>query len=297
MLEPTLVIPAQEDTPSIRFYVNPLYSLYHLLIKEIQSAPEEREPAITEAVNLLARVRNLRSVSGIWPISEQPLTMSSTPQEAMQGLKAAMLESVECLGTALEKAQDTFMNTLWPRRLPAIETALATLRENFASRFPTIIRRQGELLEIEWPAQIDVSLVTDCYAWQGGYSHPLTVDIQHNTGLTLCETIIHEATHVGDVHMLAMQKSSFQDRLIGHLLKSGLKYTEAWNVWHAVIFVSSAQQIRTFIDPDHTDYAKVHDLYAWFKVPNLSMLWDKFISGTISEQAFLDEIARQRQEQ
>ncbi|HZO74128.1 MAG TPA: hypothetical protein VFB60_18135 [Ktedonobacteraceae bacterium] len=150
-------------------------------------------------------------------------------------------------------------------------------------------RRQAELLELSWPEQINAFLVTDCYDPRGAYSHPLTVDISHNVGSTLCETLLHEATHVADVHTSQLGQRSLKNNVMEHLRGTELRLstTKAWNVWHATIFASSAYQVRTHIDPDHIDYALPRNLYAHFGVPGLPTLWERFATQEIDEQEFL----------
>lgn len=290
---PALVIPAQEHSPALHVHGNPLHNLYHYLAREAQRPREERNPATAAAAALMAEVRFPRDVQGLWSTWERPLTTSGTPEEAVRGLTQTMTETADQLGEALRQAESVFRETLWPQRLPKIEAALATLREHFAPHFPAMARGQAALLDLAWPSRIDAFLVTDCYAREGAYSHPLTVGVSQHTGIMLCETLLHEATHVGDVHANIPGKERFGGRLQAYLTKSGLCGRDTWNVWHAVIFAASAEQVRACIAPEHTDYAIAHDLYAYFKVPHLPALWAEFASGVIDEQTFLERLAGQ----
>jgi hypothetical protein len=74
------------------------------------------------------------------------------------------------------------------------------------------------------------------------------------------------------------------------LSSKGLQSFEVWNVWHAIIFASSASQVRTTIDPNHTDYALLHGLYVQFGIPNLPIWWKQLATQAIDEQAFLEGI-------
>lgn len=71
-----------------------------------------------------------------------------------------------------------------------------------------------------------------------------------------------------------------------HLSGRGFK-ANAWNVWHAIIFASSAYQAHTNIDPDHIDYVLPRNLYAQFGVPDLPTWWRRFATQEIDEQEFL----------
>jgi hypothetical protein len=288
----SLVVPGEEQSPSLHVYVNPLYSLYHYLVKEAELPASKRNPATAAAAVLMGRARNQRGVNGIWTIWEQPIAAGGTREEVVQGLGDAMAATVARIGEALGAAEDVFLNPLWPERLPLVEAALATLRADFAPHFSAMARRQGELLGLAWPRRIDAFLVADCYAWQGGYSHPLTLDVSQLKGLELCETLLHEATHVADLYTGGLGRQSLEDRLRARLVEHGIGSTTAWNVWHAVIFAASAQQIRAFINPEHIDYALPRKVYTWLKTPDLPALWEEFSTGAIDEAAFLDAIAK-----
>jgi hypothetical protein len=293
MAELDLLIAPQEGPLSLHIHANPIHNLYHYLAYESQLSREKRNPATASAVALMERARNPWGVHSVWDNWEQSLTRSSTVQDAIEGVSTAMQETVNLLGAALKEAEQVFLDTLWPQRVPLIEAALTTLQKSFVSFFPNIVRQQGNLLELEWPSQIDAFLVTECYAWQGAYSHPLTINVAQKTGLVLCETLLHEITHVGDIHTLMIGKESFRDRLITYLTKRSITRQKAWDCWHGIIFASSAQQIRTFVHPQYIDYAQTRALYTWLEMPNLPVLWENFAEGRITEQEFIDAIGRQ----
>jgi hypothetical protein len=202
-----------------------------------------------------------------------------------------MTQTAEQIETALTQAE-LFRETLWPQRATQLAEAASTIQKDLAPHFATMARQQAELLELSWPDQIDAFLVTDCYDPRGAYSHPLTVDISHNVGSTLCETLLHEATHVADVHTSHLGQHTLRNKVIEHLRGTGLHLsaTQAWNVWHAIIFASSAYQVHTNIDPDHTDYALPRNLYAQFGVADLPTWWRRFAAQEIDEQEFLEGV-------
>lgn len=289
----SLAISAAERSPALHVRVNPTYALYHYLVREAQRRPDERHPATREAAALMQEARTPLGLHGHWDSWEQPLAAGDTVGEATRGLREAMASTADQLGAALARAERPFRDALWPRRLPLVEEALLTLRERLAPHFPAMARRQAETFGFTWPPRIDAFLVTDCYDRPGAYSHPLTVDVAHNTGLELCETVLHEATHVGDVHTNILGGESLQHRLIAHLEGRGLSFRKAWDVWHAVIFASSARQVRAHIAPGHTDYALPRDLYARFGVPELPRLWEGFAAGAMDEPAFFAAVGEQ----
>ncbi|MDQ2741321.1 MAG: hypothetical protein M3Z66_03355, partial [Chloroflexota bacterium] len=112
-------------------------------------------------------------------------------------------------------------------------------------------------------------------------------------GLTLCETLLHEATHVADVDTGESGKASLHTRLTFALSEDGIPPPHAWNAWHAIIFAASAHNIRAFIDPAHTDYAEPHNLYRLLRVPDLPTLWGEWMAGQIDERDFVKAVARQ----
>ena len=261
------------------------------------ASPEERQLATAEAAALAADVRFARGVHGIWNVWERPFTTSGTASEAAEGLKTAMAATADRLGDALQRAEGVFRETLWSERVPLVDATLALLREGFAPHFPDMARRQSAALELDWPPEIDGFLVSDSYG--GSYSHPLTIGVaecgSQAQRLELFETVLHEATHVASVYTV---KEGLSGRLGTYLAGRGLRGDQVWNVEHAMMFASSAQQVRTCIDSTHVDYALVHrspehNLYSWFKVPNLPALWANFTSGTTSEPAFLAAVAQE----
>lgn len=274
-------------------YVNELYALYHYLVREGSRPPEERNPTTKEAAGRAAKARHLTGVHGIWDAWEAPLASAPSLQEGIAGLQALMADTISQLSSALAGAQGAFHETVWPERQAPIGTALETIREILFPHFAAMARRQGELLGLDWPNRIDVYLVPDCYAWEGAYSHPLTVDVTANTGTTLCETLLHEATHVADVHTAERGRSSLGSRLMAFLADAGIPRFNAWNAWHGVIFASSADAVRTFIDLAHIDYAAPWKLYDRLSVPDLPSLWRQYAVGTIDESAFLERVATQ----
>lgn len=298
MVEPALVIPADGDSPALHVHVNPLYNLYHYLAKGLPA--EQRHPAMAEAASILAIARFPIGAHGAWDYWERPVAQGQDLAAAVDGMKAAMLDTAERIGAALRQAERVYMETIWPGRLPAIEAALVTLREQLAPHFPVMVRAQGAALDLAFPPEIEAFLVADCYDWRGGYSDPLTLDATLLRGLDLCETVIHEATHLAERHTRwTVKRDGLEDRLRAHLAGQGLKRDQAHDVAHAVLFAASAAQVRAFIDPRHADYASTHNspdnnLYSWFKVPNLPALWAAFASGALDEPAFFDVVARER---
>jgi len=293
MDDPTLVIEATTDTPAVYIHVNPLYALYHYLIREGQRPTEERDLVLSEAARDAAEARHLIGAHGVWDVWEQRVAQGGTADEAEAGLMEAMTETIAQLGSALRAAESDFNQRLWPERCVTVQTALTTIQDLLQPCFAAMAQRQGAVLELIWPQRIDVYLVTDCYDWQGGYSHPLTIDVTTHRGVTLCETLLHEATHVADVHTGESGKGSLHTRLTSALIEDGIPPPHAWNAWHAIIFAASAHHIRAFIDPAHTDYAESHNLYRLLKVPDLPTLWGEWMAGQIDEREFSKAVARQ----
>lgn len=288
--EPALRIPAADGAPQVDIHVNLIYNLYHYLVQQGMEESSDSGDGMTDAVEQAARVRFPLGVHGLWTDWEVPLASGATVENAITGLRSRMDHTVDTLAVALREAEAEYRERIWPQRRPAFETALLTLYDVLAPHFAEMARRQAEVLGLSWPGRIDAYLVTDCYDWHSAYSHPLTIDVTANVGFTLCETFLHEATHVADVHTAGQRRRSLSSRLSDHLGTIGVTGQDAWNVWHAIIFAASAQQIRAFIDPAHTDYATERDLYKAFNVPDLPHLWAAFADGSMAEDAFLQEV-------
>jgi hypothetical protein len=285
-----VTIPADGGSPTLVLHVNLIHNLYHYLGKQARLDPSARQPEIAEAAFLLACAHSPYEPQGTWGVWEEALSCAQTVQEANTSLKGAMTRTAEQVERALTQAENFFRETLWPQRASRLSAAASTIQKDLFPHFAQMARRQAEVLALSWPERIDAFLVTDGYDPRGAYSHPLTVDITHNRGSTLCETVLHEATHVADVHTLCLEQRSFRNKVIDHLSSKGLQSFEVWNVWHAIIFASSASQVRTTIDPNHTDYALLHGLYVQFGIPNLPIWWKQLATQAIDEQAFLEGI-------
>lgn len=295
-----VVIPAGKGSPELRVHVNPVYALYHYLRKEAEAPLAQVKPETAEATatfrrafhrSVVAGVVNFGGLHGLWDVWEQPLTTGATIEAAVGGLRREMVAVADGIGAAMAEAEPVFNQKLWPQREPLIEAALTTIRETFEPQFPAMALRQAELLDHTWPDRVDAYLVTDCYDRFEAYSRPLTVDVAQSTGIELCETLLHEATHVADVHTNALEHKGLEDRLILFLLDGeDVPFGSILNARHALIFVSSADQVRTFIDPNHVDYALPRGLYDWFNLPNLPAQWAEFAAGRASEEAFFAQL-------
>jgi hypothetical protein len=286
-----LVVPGGEGAPSLRFRVNPLYGLYHYLVRQGQLPTEQRDPATAAAAARAARVREPRGLHGPWDAWELPLATARGVDAATAGLREALAAAAEELGAALREAEPHFRATVWPSRRSVIEAALAALRDGCAPHLPALARRQAGLLGLLWPPDVDVFLITDGYDRFGAYSHPLTVDVARIAPDELCETILHELTHVGDVHTGAAGRECLGTRLTRRMREAGGSRRQAWDAWHAVIFAASGQSVRELVDPGHTEYAARHGLYAHFGLPDLPRLWADLTAARIDEPAFLDAVA------
>ncbi|HEX5502107.1 MAG TPA: hypothetical protein VFW96_05760 [Thermomicrobiales bacterium] len=298
MNRPALVIPADGEGAALHVQVNPLYSLYHYLAKRMPA--EQRPTALAEAAMTTVIARFPIGAHGAWDEWELPVARAETLEAAVSGMKAAMRETAEQIGVALRQAERVYREEIWPERLPRIEAALTILRERLAPSFPAMVRAQAENLGLVFPPRIDAFLVADCYDRRGGYSHPLTLDVTLLHGLDLCETVIHEATHLAERHTRwTVEREGLGDRLRAYLAAHGMTSNQLHDVAHAVLFAASAAQVRSFIDSHHVDYALTHNapdntLYSWFKMPRLPEIWAAFAAGALAEPALFDALCRER---
>lgn len=200
MSEPSLCIPGGHGKPQVDVHVNLIYALYHYLVRQGSEQLSERDAAMSAEAERVAQVRFPLGVHGMWTQWEVPLASAATLGEAISGLRSQVTHTVDTLAIALREAEPEFTEQVWPRGQPAIETALRTLQEVLAPYFSGMVRQQVQVLGLIWPERIDAYLVADCYDRHSAYSHPLTIDVTKNVGLTLCEAFLHEATHVADVY-------------------------------------------------------------------------------------------------
>lgn len=162
------------------------------------------------------------------------------------------------------------------------------MRHALVPHWIAIVRRHTMLLELTWPDRIDAFLVPVSYELRGGYSHPLTISASANQGLALCETLLHEATHVADVHGIQSEHPCLGRALMDRLRAKGLSFQNAFNIWHAVIFAASADGIRYDIDPEYGDYAlQDRDLYAILGAPRAPDLWRRYAANEMTRDDFL----------
>lgn len=272
---PELEIPGTDQSPRLQFHVNPSYALYQWLRTEAAKPAPADDGPLENAIRLMRRSVNVRGVHGVWDVWEGALA-SAQDRAPFEVLRQAIVTTGKDLARALQEAEPYFHGEVWPDRQAAIRTALGTIEETLAPRFPVMAARHSTLLDLAWPDTIDVYLVTDCYDFGGAYSHPLTVDVVRNTGLRLCETVLHEATHVADVHTAETGSTTLGDRLISMLVARGLDRRTAFNLWHAVIFAASGARIREALDSYYVDYAVDYNLYQWFKAPNAPKHWHSY---------------------
>jgi hypothetical protein len=293
MSEPALVIPGSAETPSLHINANPVYALYHYLVSEGTQPSDTRHASLSDAARRVADARHLRGVHGIWDVWEQPLAAAESASDGFEALRASMTETVEQLGAAMQGAEPIYRREIWPKRYSLVAAALDTMYERFVPVARDLMLDTARRLDLLWPDLIDVYLVPDCYAWQGGYSHPVTIDVSSNTGTVLCETLLHEITHVADVHTSDARESDLGRRLTARLRDDGVGVGDAWQAWHGVIFTSSAYEVRAHIDPGHKDFAASYDLYSRCKVPTLAEIWAAHARGEIDEQGLFDRISAQ----
>lgn len=206
---------------------------------------------------------------------ESAIAKSKSHGEALAAFERAYRQTGSDMAEAMRSAEPAFMVTVWPGHLAAIAREVDALRQRFAPVFPELAREHEALLDLDWPFAIDVHLVGDMAGFEGAYSHPLTIDLSQHNGLTLFETILHEATHVADVNGTMRGQPSLGDRLIASLAGKRLR-RGGFDVWHAVIFASSAARIRSHFGGGYPDYAAERGLYRLFGVPGIAELWNTF---------------------
>jgi len=68
MDDPALIVPATTATPAVHVHVNPLYALYHYLIREGQRPREERDAQLAAVAGAAAEARHLTGVHGVWDL-------------------------------------------------------------------------------------------------------------------------------------------------------------------------------------------------------------------------------------
>lgn len=137
-------------------------------------------------------------------------------------------------------------------------------------------------------------LVVYCYDRFEAYTPPVTIDVSRSAGLELCETILHEATHVADGHTNAVGHLGLEDRFLLFMLDREIpSFGAILDARHAVIFVASGHQVRTVIDEGHVDYAMSRGLYDRLRTPRLPDLWPRFASGELDERDLFNVLAEE----
>ncbi|MGI8404986.1 MAG: hypothetical protein ACR2OE_09535 [Thermomicrobiales bacterium] len=263
-----LIIAATEKSPEIAIHVNPSYALYHWLRAKAETPGPNPAPEFGNAIPLMRRALNVSGLHGFWGIWENSLTDAITLDQVNLNLIHAVTSTGEALASAIAAAETRYREEIWPQQQQVFTDALSVIEQRFTPAFPAMAADHAQLLDLTWPRHIDAYLVAETYERAGAYSHPLTISVSHNTGITLCETLLHEATHVADVYMEEIGAMGLGDSVGAALLDDGMQLRAAFDCWHAVIFASSAYQMRAHIDPEHIDYATGRGLYERFMVPN-----------------------------
>lgn len=205
------------DTPEVRFHANPACGLYHWLRAASTRGQQSEGDGFAQAFDLVRQSFEQRGVRGMVEPWESAIAKSKSHGEALAAFERAYRQTGSDMAEAMRSAEPAFMVTVWPGHLAAIAREVDALRQRFAPVFPELAREHEALLDLDWPFAIDVHLVGDMAGFEGAYSHPLTIDLSQHNGLTLFETILHEATHVADVNGTMRGQPSLGDRLIASL--------------------------------------------------------------------------------
>lgn len=285
-----LVIAATETSPEIAIHVNPHYALYHWLRAKAETFGPNPVPEFGEIIPLMRKALNLNGLHGFWGIWENSLTGTSDMELANAGLIQAATSTGEALASAIAAAGTRYHAEIWPAQQPVFTEALTSIERHFAPIFPAMATDHARLLDLKWPRHIDAYLVAETYERAGAYSHPLTISITHNTGITLCEMLLHEMTHVGEDHSDHLGRPYLGNRIVTALLSDGTPYPAADAIGHAFIFASSAWQTRSHIDPHHIDYASKRGLYDIFDIPNAPAIWKAYAEGGQDEESLIKSL-------
>ncbi len=284
-----LRIPGTPHSPELAFHANPTYALYQWL-RANANQPAINDDRLRQAFQLVGRSFNRPGPRGMVAPWEEALANGETPDASLRAFQLRVQASGEDMVSAMRIAERIFMEEYWPERKNRIARALDGIRVTFAPAFAAMAKEHADLLDIDWPQRIDTHLVTDVAGHQGAYSHPLTIDVGHQAGLTLFETILHEATHVAEVNGRIRGHLCFGYRLQAYLAEHGLSPAQRFNIWHAVIFASSAACTRHHISLDHEDYAVARNLYAVFGVPAAAGDWQAFAESGRDERRLMEAL-------
>lgn len=295
-----VVVPAGDLSPALHIHVNPMYAMYHYLRRQAE-LPIPLVDEVTAAATALMRTAlnrvegaagaNLGGYHGLWDVWEPPLAGNLAVAPAIDGLRGAMMGMADALQASLSEAESIWMTSLWPKRELHIETGLSTLSDLLQPGFVAMCHEQAEYLDLVWPERLDAYLVTDCYDRFEAYTPPLTIDVAQSQGLELCETLLHEATHVAERFTRTRDGTSLSDRLLLFLMESGsTNFGSILDAQHALVFVSSGRQVRAYVNPGHVDYASGRHLYERLRVPSLPVAWEQYVNGTADEPALFETI-------
>lgn len=289
------MIPAGDRSPALHIHVNPIYALYHYLRRQAELPIPLVEAKTVGATALMRKAlnrvegaggANLGGYHGLWDVWEPALAGNDGIVPALTGVRDAMMGTANALQSSLHEAEGTWIADLWPAREDYIKTGLATLRDVLQPGFAVMCQEQAEHLGLAWPERLDAYLVTDCYDRFEAYTPPLTIDVSRSHGLDLCETVLHEATHVAERFSRARDATSLSDRLLLFLLESGdVPFGSILDAQHALVFASSGRLVSEHIDPEHSHFAVTRGLYQRLRVPSLASSWNEYVTGTRDERA------------
>lgn len=284
-----LEIPGDRHSPRVRFIASPLYSLYQW-VAGLSEPTALDEPRVVDAMRAMQAARFPRGRHGAWDDWERAIASAPTVDTAVHRLADQMMKSAAGVGRALELASPHFLSTVWPAGQGAFDEAVTTIERHFKSSAAAMVRAQADTLRLQFPDAVDVHLVIACYDRAGAYSHPATIDVVHIRGTDLCESVLHELTHVADVETAQHRMRSMKDDLRDALAPAGVRSEQAWQAWHAIIFAASGHQVRQFIHADHTDYAQRRGIYGRLGLGSLGELWSRYRAGAMTERSLFDAL-------
>ncbi|MFH0947087.1 MAG: hypothetical protein V2A76_18010 [Planctomycetota bacterium] len=161
---------------------------------------------------------------------------------------------------ALAPVESAFMEQVWPARKEQLEKRRAQVEELLAAADPDPLEHLRSALGFPEPGlRIPIHLTIASPAPGGvtlrSHSGPLcSISLEKRDPATLCEVILHEATHAIDASCPDAEET-IPARLRAALAKRGLdpRKETSRNAWHTLFFLQAAETVRACIDAEHVD--------------------------------------------
>ncbi len=314
-------VPRTDVTPSrLELRIDPLADLYHWVRSlAVSDQPLPQRDGLPE---LVARVRESSRSLGhplLWGALDAELEGCRTAGDLLKRFREGPEEQrafgqvipLRAIGVTIAEGlvplEASFLADLWPERRAALLERKAQLDAGLIAHFDDCLQLVLESFGVVDPQEtVPVYLVTQSpppggvtYYRRTGKGGVCFVDIEHNAGGQLVETVLHEALHALEAAGGSDGDGATAD-LRRRLLACELppRDPRLRNLPHLLLFVQAGETVRRRLDPEHRHYGEVSGAYGRFGADATIVReeWIAFLDGKKTREDALAAIARRATE-